>query len=118
MTLPGGEVLEAAGTLAPIEEVGVGDVRAEGGGDVGGAGAGVLGGLEDVDSVRLGEGERVQEDGIDEREDCGGGTDAEGQGKDRHRGERLALAELSECEAEVLEDGAHCRFSCASVWLR
>jgi hypothetical protein len=102
LALPCGEVLKALSALAPIEEIGVGDVGAQGGRDCGDPNAGSFDGLEGDDAVGLGEGKRVKEDGIDQREDGGRGADAKGKRGNRHDSERETLAELSDGKTKVL----------------
>jgi hypothetical protein len=54
------------------------------------------------EAVRIAEWERPKEDSFDEREDRGGGADAQGQGEDGDEGEAECLAHLAKCEAKIL----------------
>jgi hypothetical protein len=73
------------------------------------AGAVALGrGVHELhDTVRLGIGERLKEDGVDDGEDSGVGSDAEGDGGDGGQGEGRACDEHAEGVAEVLPEINH-----------
>jgi hypothetical protein len=56
--------------------------------------------------VRLRERRRLQERGVDEREDAGAGTDAQGERERDGRGIAAALAKCAERELEITEHAA------------
>jgi hypothetical protein len=58
-------------------------------------------------AVGLGVGEQLQEDGVDDGDDCGVGSDAEGDGGDGGQGEGRAPDEHAERVAEVLPEITH-----------
>ena len=60
--------------------------------------------------VRVLDGEALQQELVDEREDGGVRADAERQREDRYRGEERRLQERAERVAEVLQDSGHARF--------
>ena len=49
----------------------------------------------------------AQQDALDEREDRGGGANAQGQGEDDAEGEAGCFAQLAKCEAEILCERVH-----------
>jgi hypothetical protein len=59
------------------------------------------------EAVRIAEWERPKEDSFDEREDRGGGSDAQGQSEDGDKREAGCLAYLAKCEAEILCGRVH-----------
>src|ERR1051326_72813 len=61
--------------------------------------------MEGDQPVRLGEGKWTQQDGVDDRENGGGRSDAQRECGDRGNGESRSFAELAECISNVLEDG-------------
>ena len=76
----------------------------DGGSEVLEVGKGEAGGDE---AVRIGIGERPEQDSVDEAEHRGVGADAEGEGRDRHRGEEGVAAELPQGVAQVLDEDVH-----------
>src|SRR4051812_16875514 len=56
------------------------------------------------DPVGVREGKRLEDQGVDDAEDGGGGADAEGDGRDGDGGESLRVAEGAEGEAHVLPE--------------
>ncbi len=75
-------------------------------GGVGGSGeaAGGVGGGDPGEAVGLGEGERAEEDSVDEAEDDDVGGDAEGEDKDRDGAEGAVAAKGAEAVADVLPE--------------
>ena len=59
------------------------------------------------DAVGLGIGERLEQDGVDDGEDGGVGSDAEGESGDGRDGERRSGDERAEGVAQVAEKVAH-----------
>ena len=59
------------------------------------------------EAVGILERKRAQEDAFDEREDRGGGADAKRQREDDGQGESRRLAQLAQCEAEILCERVH-----------
>ena len=57
--------------------------------------------------VRLAVGQRLQQNAVDHREDCGVGSDPEGEGRDRHGCEAGAAKKLPERQPDVLEQRVH-----------
>src|SRR5579862_6013732 len=49
----------------------------------------------------------VYEDGIDDAEDCGGGSDAEGQRDDGGEGEAGGFPQLAQRVTQILKQGRH-----------
>ena len=99
----GGDVLEDFGLFAPEIELGRGS-----------AGPGAVGRevhhLDDTVGVGIGEG--LEEDGVDDGEDGGVGSDAERDGGDGGEGERRIGDEHAEGVAEVVAEIAH---GCAAL---
>jgi hypothetical protein len=60
---------------------------------------------DEVAAVAVGEG--FEENGVDDGEESGGGSNAQGEGEDGGDGEGGGLAELAEAVAEILQDGVH-----------
>ena len=62
---------------------------------------------DDDEAAAVAVGEGLEEDAVDDAEESGGGSDAEGEGEDGGEGEAGGLAELAEAVAHVLKDGVH-----------
>jgi hypothetical protein len=82
--------------------------------EIGGVGVLELGNAEPRGGVphphqplRVGVGQRPQQDAVDDAEDRGVGADAEGQGEDREQGESRLPQELADGGAEVAEERIH-----------
>jgi hypothetical protein len=94
----GGDVLEDAGLCTPVVEFG--------GGSAGPLPVGL--GIEELnDAVGVGIAEGLEEDRIDDGEDGGVGSDAEGESGDGGEGECRVGDEHAEGVAEVAEEIAH-----------
>ena len=105
----GRDVLKDAGLRLPVVEVG-----RRGGGAV--AFRRCEQELDDAVGVRIGE--RLEEDGVDDGEDGGVGSDAEGQGGDGCDGEARVLEEAAQGVFEVMPQVGHWRFlSCSEFCL-
>ena len=96
------EIAEGGGVLAPVVEVarigaGVRDEFFEE--------ADALPYDDEAAAVAVGKG--LEEDAVDDAEEGGGGSDAEGQGEDCGEGEAGGLAELAETVTDVLEERVH-----------
>jgi len=92
--------LEGPVLRAPVDEVGSG----------GGKPGKPLRGVDRDDhhqAIGIGEGERAQEDGVDDAEDGGVGTDAQRQRQHRHRGEAGTLDQRPQPIAQILKNGVH-----------
>ena len=89
-----GEAGEAAVVALPVEEVGVGD----------GAGFEVgLGGIDGQKFARMRQVDGVQQHRVDDGEECRVDTDAQSQRDDDDSSKAWRLAQLAECEAEILQ---------------
>ena len=94
----GGDILKDAGLGSPGVEV---DRRGRGA-------VAFRKGVHELDhAVRFGIGERLEQDGVDDGEDGGVGSDAEGESGDGSYGERWTADEHAEGVAEVAEKVAH-----------
>ena len=62
---------------------------------------------DDYESAAVAVGEGFEEDAVDDREEGGGGSDAEGEGEDGGEGEAGGLAELAKAVAYVLQERVH-----------
>src|SRR4051812_16535828 len=90
-----GHGFEGAVGIAPVSEVYPGDANA-----LGAAGAFA----ESDDAIGAGIGEGLEEDFMHDAEDCGGGADAEREGKDDEGGEAAGAQHGSEAVADILEE--------------
>ena len=68
-------------------------------------------------AIGIGVGIRIDHDGVDNAEDGGGGSDAEGERNDRRQGEARHFDQLPEAVAEVVHSNSH-RVSLSSADLR
>jgi hypothetical protein len=71
-----------------------------------------------ADSIQprgVGDGQRSQHDGIDQREDCGGAADAERERQHGRAGEYRRPTELPECVADAGETCPHLNLSLMST---
>jgi hypothetical protein len=94
----GSEAVEGGGVLAELAEHGVGEGPVGPGFALAGTGE-----LELDEAMRVGEGERAKEELIEEGEDGGVGTDADGQGKDGDDGKYGVLTEGTGSVLEILK---------------
>ncbi len=62
---------------------------------------------DDDEAAAVAVGEGLEEDGVYDGEESGGGSDAESESEDGGEGERGGLAELAETVAKILQDGVH-----------
>ena len=98
--------LEAVVLAAPVEKIGIGTAVAISGSDIGGWDSGRV--LESIDGDELfgmRERQRPQNDAIEQTEDGGGGSDAEGEREDGGHGERWTAAKLADGVCHVLQEG-------------
>ena len=102
------ELIEGAGPAREVGVVGVGHAVARD--------ALARQGLEDGGQpLRLGVGERLEKNRVDDREDRGVRADAQGQRRQGDRGESRALAQSPDRIANVLQQGIH---GARREWLR
>ena len=59
------------------------------------------------EALRLGEGQRLQQDGVHHAEDGGVGADTDGQGENGHGGEARAFRQHAERVTQILPHGVH-----------
>jgi hypothetical protein len=100
VVLDEGDTGEGFGIALPVEEM-RGVVGQRAGGQLGHVFA------QHDEAVGTGEGEGLEQDRVDDREDGGDGADAEGQGEDGGEREAWRFAESAGAEAQVLQEALH-----------
>jgi len=63
--------------------------------------------LENYEVLRIAHGQRAQHDGVDQAEDCGIGSDAEGERNDCEGGKAGTLAQHAQAVADILKQTLH-----------